>query len=602
MVEERELQKRLLSVEVETFDEKASQNGADELTGEQIFARFSDEVLEAFQTSFPEITSGWISVAGLEPGQLRVLATMPASLAIRIPRMTRQQASEIAVKGHEIVSFPQSHFLFRASVPTARSALVLRLIGHYEYYGILVLCSANEGYFRGKELDVILDNLVLLNRLMAEANFSMRLTALAAPFDLARGTPSENRMFEEIVRQACHGLGADGAVLRIRESSQEDVSGYTLRVKGQYGLVHEEQTTPGSVGERICRRVFQSPEFVTVQTLLSDGKRLGFGAAISDEDDAELRRLGIQAYLIMKLQLDVEVDEKPTVLGTLAVFHRLPQVFSRRDVSLFQGFCERVADDLALVEQRDENRAISQLLRAQDRLGTRAEITALLGHDFGHRVYHVRAAIDDFIDTCRHALRDHRPPESIMPEAEKLRAKCDELRGIVSQLKVLGQGEDESPSRFNVQDVFQEIERTMNAVLARNNMSLDTRVDGNCSCFGVRGILLQALFNLVINAVDAQKESRKKNVVHLSCREKGADAHRKLEIKVWDEGSGISWVNFPDAKRIFEVGATSKPQGTGTGLPAARSLLFRYFRADLDLVDRSKALFQFSILCSEPSK
>jgi signal transduction histidine kinase len=595
-----DLQTRLLGVEAESVDANQAGDVLDDTFGVRVFGRFSQQVLEVYREKYPDISASWVSVAGLEPAVLRLIASCPESIHNRIPDLSKHDAQSLAEQNEvELIPHAAQHSLFNKLVPRPNDALVIRLIGYDEYYGILVLCSQVEGFFRGGPLTEIKESSRLLNRLMAEANFSMRLKRIAAPFDFPVGPVTKELMFSQIVRQSCRGLAADGAVVRIRKPSSDHYSGYSLEVADKFGVVDEPQLAEGSVDERICRQVFDSPDFVTVQSLLPDGRRAGFGVAVSDEDNAELLRFGVQAYMIMKLQSDVSTETQPTAMGTLSVFHRVPQAFSRRDISLFRGFCERVADDLALLEQRDENEAISKHLQAQNTLGNRAEITALLGHDFGHRVYHVKAGLEDFIDTCTRLWRDRSLPESITAEANDLRKRCAELAQIVQQLRTLGQGTDESPGLFSVEAVFTEIRQKLATVLDRNSMAIETKMDGNSHVFGVRGILLQVLYNLVINSIDAQKESgrKKKNIVHISCREVGSGTHRKLEFKIWDDGPGISRTAFPDPTRIFAPGASSKPPGVGTGigLSSARLFLGRYFHSDLQLVDRSKALFQFSI-------
>lgn len=394
---------------------------------------------------------------------------------------------------------------------------------------------------------------------------------------------------------------ADGPVLRIRERDPGNPNGYVLQIKSTAGNVNDVQLSLDRTDELVCRQVFESQEsFGTVQTDRPDGGRYGIGIPISDKDQAKLRACGVRTYAIMKVQSAVGIDGEPSTLSMLATFHYLPQAFSSRDLSLFRSFCERIGDDLTLLNQRDENEAMVNLLRAQDRLGTRAEITALLGHDFGHRVFHVNSALEEFLDTCGRALRGKAHGlRSFEDHASNLRKSCAELRDMLRQLRSLSQGIEEQPVEFNVGDVFNEIKASLRGVMERYSMGLEIRWEGDCRTRGMRSILLQSLYNLVINCVDAQKAAArpKKNDVHLACREVESGAHRQLEVRIWDEGSGISRSLFPDAQRIFDVGTTSKPpgHGTGTGLAVARSLLSIYFHADLVLTDRTKALFRFVI-------
>ncbi len=60
----------------------------------------------------------------------------------------------------------------------------------------------------------------------------------------------------------------------------------------------------------------------------------------------------------------------------------------------------------------------------------------------------------------------------------------------------------------------------------------------------------------------------------------------------WDEGPGINRQEFQDPNDIFIIGRTTKKHGTGTGLAVSRSLLGRYFNAQLTLENPENALLR----------
>lgn len=596
-----DLKTQLLNIEAHGVDINQPLLMSNDMAGNEVFRRYCETVLELYRKSFPGITSAWVCIAGIEPGCLKETGSSPASIRWQVQQITRTDANLLAIEGHEAF-LPSEHPVITTTVSGSKHGLAVRLVGYKEYYGVLVFFSQTDRFFSGDCLSNIIETVPLLNRLMAEAVFSKRLKTFAAPMKFA-GIERKD-IYHPLAQRACLGLAADGSVLRIRKLDEQHSGGYLLDAVGHFGLLAgSEQLRPGSVFERLCRKLYESPNFVTYQTLHANGTRTGFPESIDELDAEELREFGVHAYVIIKLQSDMDGDDLPPAIGTLSVFHRLPQSFSGRDISLFRSFCERVADDLVLLDQRDENEALARILEAQNSLGTRAEITALLGHDFGHRVYHVQTDLDDFIRDCTRHWEGRLLPESIRQSGEALKKSCVELAEIVRQIRLLGPGADEQPVVFSVLEVFNAINEQLRPVLQRHNMILDRKTTGDCRTKGVRGILLQALYNLVINSIDAHKSSkiRKQNAVHLTCKEIGKGSSRKLEFTIWDEGPGISRNDFPEAQRIFDIGTTSKPHGvgTGTGLPAARSLLGKYFHASLQLVDRNKALFQFSIPAAE---
>src|SRR5439155_13531783 len=126
-------------------------------------------MLAVYRDLYPGISAGWVSVAGLEPGIFKPVTSLPEVLQACVDKLERKGARELAVQGLEVVR-PLGHVYFRNTVPLAKQALVVRLIGYDEYYGVLVLCSGVEGYFSGRTLSEIDESRQLLNRLMAEAN------------------------------------------------------------------------------------------------------------------------------------------------------------------------------------------------------------------------------------------------------------------------------------------------------------------------------------------------------------------------------------------------------------------------------------------------
>ncbi|MFL9829166.1 ATP-binding protein, partial [Rhodoplanes sp. SY1] len=99
--------------------------------------------------------------------------------------------------------------------------------------------------------------------------------------------------------------------------------------------------------------------------------------------------------------------------------------------------------------------------------------------------------------------------------------------------------------------------------------------------------------NLVINSIDAAKGRK-------STRPMNIDAHchinnSRLIIRYSDDGPGIDPFHFPNEQSIFEIGRTSKPQGTGTGLPVARHIIGTHFSGQLLLLQRRPPLFTIDV-------
>ncbi len=601
-----EIRTRLLKIDTEAIWRTLEGEGTIDVPAQQLFAQFSDHVLDIYTSALSVGCSGWICVAGITPGYLEPIARQLRGQTLSPRKIARHKAQELASGARVRLLSPRDSESAAEHAAGAGQLLRVSLIGFDELYGLMFLHSSGRESFSDADLALVQESEVTLNRLMADENFSMRLTNIAAPLDIDSVEITRADAGTVIANRACLGFGADAAVIRLRSNeTDEDL----LPPLGTAGLVADELLVSNGHGERIARTVLDSVDGIAVCSYSPSGERESLGASIAPADDEWLRNAGYPSYMVMRLQSDLKVGEYSR-FGTLSILHQSPQRFSRRDVGLFRSFCERVADDFALLDQRAENEAMLRVLKAQDQLGTRAEITALLGHDFGHKVLAVESDLVDFVDSCKKQLTERRLPERLQQRSEQLLKATDNLKQIVAQLRMLGQGLEEEPLLFNVVDdestgkvirgVFREISETLSTALERNNMSLALKAEGNCRIFGVRSILMQALYNLIINSIDAQRGTKKRrsNTVYIQCRETAHSSYaRVVEFKVWDEGPGINRAAFPDESKIFDVGTTSKPKGvgTGTGLPVARSLLGKYFHADLQLRDRTKALFQFNI-------
>jgi signal transduction histidine kinase/ABC-type uncharacterized transport system substrate-binding protein len=83
--------------------------------------------------------------------------------------------------------------------------------------------------------------------------------------------------------------------------------------------------------------------------------------------------------------------------------------------------------------------------------------------------------------------------------------------------------------------------------------------------------LQQVVINLVMNGMDAMDgEPGPHNLTVRTCRNAESDF---VEVRISDSGKGITESNLT---RIFEAFVTTKPQGTGLGLPIARTILESY--------------------------
>jgi len=496
--------------------------------------------------------------------------------------------------------------------PKGAERLVIRLEAHGEFYGFICLSSRDPDHFNDEVLEPIRKALPVLSHSVAEAVFSMRLRILAAPFR----QPSNNgfweeSLYEEIVRRTAAGFAADGAVLRLYDTMSD-----LLTAKAWCGQINSELLEPKALGEGITGTVLAHPTqnwALAMQTGDSpdSSETVILGVDVPAEDRKIEEMVGLKSYLVMRLTSEVRVpSEQPQPLGTLSFCHRRRHRFSWREIAAFKSYCQRVADTISLYRTFEDLNTTVEMLRIQGQALTRVEIVARLTHDLGHKVFASCNDINDYIGRVRKSMnnrREQRTHDHLEPYAERAIESALRVQASLDQIRTLyraGPEEFDRVTEFDVCEVIAEIQETLYGALHRNNIKLNAVYLGSLRVRGRKSVLAQALFNLFLNSIEAIRTRRTGKTlsihIHASLEQSGIsrevqDADRRVVIQFWDDGPGISHQHFPDANRIFEIGQTSRSDGTGAGLPAARSLIGRYFGGMLTLEDRNNARFRITI-------
>ena len=279
----------------------------------------------------------------------------------------------------------------------------------------------------------------------------------------------------------------------------------------------------------------------------------------------------------------------------MAVYSRDPRAFSKRDIALLRTFGERTADELALLQAKEDLDSYRVKLESSMDATTRAELVALLAHDLFARVANIEQRASAFKRAAIKAIKEDRNADYLVPFSEELEAATEDLKNRVQGIKAAHRRLDEPASDFDVSAVAEAVKETIMPILRGINMDCDiSRSAGKLRIFGVSGVWRMVLFNLAINAIDAQKNLRhpKENVLRIRCRENLQGANRSVVVLVSDEGPGINRQKYPNLQSIFEMGETSKATGTGLGLPVSRSLMENYFRGSLNLSKDKPATFE----------
>jgi signal transduction histidine kinase len=120
----------------------------------------------------------------------------------------------------------------------------------------------------------------------------------------------------------------------------------------------------------------------------------------------------------------------------------------------------------------------------------------------------------------------------------------------------------------DVNGVVQEMIALLRSESSRYSILIQAELtEGLPSIMADRVALQQVLMNLMLNAIEAMKDTGTPGKLTIATRQ---DEKRQLLVSVTDTGVGLPPGR---AEQVFNTFFTSKPQGTGMGLPISRSII-----------------------------
>ena len=136
--------------------------------------------------------------------------------------------------------------------------------------------------------------------------------------------------------------------------------------------------------------------------------------------------------------------------------------------------------------------------------------------------------------------------------------ELDRLNGTVSQLLAFGRPPEPIWGELSVEELFHCCRRIIGPSLRQTRVTLEIRTEWNLTLQGDVGRLQELLLNLTLNALAAM-EPEGGTLLWTARR----DEHQ-IRIEVSDRGRGIT---PEEANRLFDPFSTTRPGGTGLGLP-----------------------------------
>jgi len=230
--------------------------------------------------------------------------------------------------------------------------------------------------------------------------------------------------------------------------------------------------------------------------------------------------------------------------------------------------------DAALVIARDltdQMLASDALRQAQanlahiSRVTTMGELTASLAHEINQPI---AAAVTNAHACLRWLGRPQPDVEEAREAASRMVKDGTRAADIITRIRLLFRKGSTPRDPLDVNEVIQEMIALLRTEATRYGVPIRAELGEGLPKVKADRVQLQQVFmNLMLNGIDAMKDMRPTG--ELTIRSERAAAGQVL-ISVSDTGVGLP---PQQADQIFNAFFTTKPDGTGMGLPISRSII-----------------------------
>jgi signal transduction histidine kinase len=255
-------------------------------------------------------------------------------------------------------------------------------------------------------------------------------------------------------------------------------------------------------------------------------------------------------------------------LGSFAMYYREPRSPSPAETQALEmaTHLAGIAIERKLArEERERLRQAQADLLHINRVTTLGELTASLAHEIKQPI---SAAVTD-AKTCLRWLRRDEPDVAEASEAA-LRIVTDVTRAadIISRISLLFKKGALQHELVDVNELIREMIVLLRSEASRYSISTRGELGNDLpKIMADRVQLQQVLMNLMLNGIEAMKEMGTGGELTIKSQQ---DDNRQLLISVGDTGVGLE----PEqSEQIFNAFFSTKPQGTGMGLPISRSII-----------------------------
>src|SRR6202051_4191550 len=215
-------------------------------------------------------------------------------------------------------------------------------------------------------------------------------------------------------------------------------------------------------------------------------------------------------------------------------------------------------------EERERLRQVQADLAHLSRVTTMGELTASLAHEIRQPI---SAAVTNAKTCLRWLVRDEPDVAEACEAASRIVKDVTRAADIIGRISSLFKKGAHQRGLGDVSDIIREMMCLLRSEANRYSISIRTELaEGLPKVMADRVQLQQVLMNLMLNAIDAMKETTGGGELTIKLEAGNA----QLLISVSDTGVGL---RLEQGEEIFKAFFTTKDKGTGMGLPISRSII-----------------------------
>ena len=236
---------------------------------------------------------------------------------------------------------------------------------------------------------------------------------------------------------------------------------------------------------------------------------------------------------------------------------------SRHASTLGKQHEDRINSTLDDIEVRFGARGREAVKRAAE------QVANTFARELYHKIIKLVTPIATSADRLRQQLSTSNPPAEILSqETDRIGRRVKQLRAVLEGMRAYTA---QPALTFTVEILQEVIQDAANVALESDrdkssrpliNINVPVTIEGEI----VRSRFLQALTNVLLNAIESYEDGASLKAIEVNTDIQG----ELVAITVQDSGCGMSLEAQHDSLTLF---ATSKPKGTGFGLPLAVKII-----------------------------